>query len=282
MSDTHLKAYDFALEGLNLTDMESEDDDDDLSPDMAYEHDRNKDLQKRKYQTEFFAKADAMITAWNPEGTDNWLRWLPVMMLSDVIPLFQYQGDSEKKYEDYQLHTQFSRMLAGEPAENPVEGYYRLSCDGQIKPSTSHFFIPLGRLFVCMEDEDGMKLHAGSGDSPLARWTGWEVFVSHDMALWIVFDEQSLDSRYPQWYPVPCRLTENIGPGFARLLPSIRHLQRATFNEAKKSVHQTHQLGRMRTDQLGKADYDRIREEQEKKPTIHDIAKGSTTDLTSL
>ena len=82
------------------------------------------------------------------------------------------------------------------------------------------------------------------------------MWVSDDLALWIVFDGASLASEDKAWYPVSCSLTEFIKPpsGFARLLPSLTELEHATFEDVKSLVVGTYLPGEMRREQVEKSE----------------------------
>lgn len=119
---------------------------------------------------------------------------------------------------------------------------------------------PLGRLFVNADNGNHFNKRCNSNRSRLTRWTGYEVFVSNDLAIWIVFHGHSFASHARPWYPVSCGITEPFERGIARLLPSLSELEHATFENAMTSIKATHQAGEMRIDEVRRARWRRARE----------------------
>ncbi|KAI1178682.1 hypothetical protein F4777DRAFT_537550 [Nemania sp. FL0916] len=150
--------------------------------DIAYSHEANEALHAKPGVKDFFTEVQKH-TSLADDKTRNWLASLP-MKLRGAIPLFEYSEASE----DYQLHTTYTSLSVDQLAENPNQQGFGLTIDGKrvelnksIFPS---FVIDLGRLFVNFpRDGDGERV---------SKWTGYEVFVDFDLALWIVFDTQAI------------------------------------------------------------------------------------------
>jgi hypothetical protein len=178
-------------------------------------------------------------------------------MNDQPTPLFENSEDIDGVQEDYQLLPMYSGLLvSGISAKDPDVDFYRLSCVENNELEKRRLFLPLGGLYVNAENGNRFNERIKSRGPRVTRWTGYEVWVSDDLALWIVFDGGSLASEDKAWYPVSCSLTEFIKPpsGFARLLPSLTELEHATFEDAESLVVGTYLPGKMRLEQVEKGE----------------------------
>lgn len=182
--------------------------------DLAVTHNRNEELRQRTSVKQFFAKISTIESLCDQE-TRDWLGSLPHHMRREVIPLFESSIDGV--FEDYQLYPSYSWLIKGKIAKNPDLDFYHLSCVENTEPQMGGLFMPLGRLFVNADNGNHFNERCNSNRSRLTRWTGYEVFISNDMAIWIVFDGHSFASHARPWYPVSCGITEPFEPGIARL-----------------------------------------------------------------
>ncbi|GAP89902.1 hypothetical protein SAMD00023353_4400020 [Rosellinia necatrix] len=207
--------------------------------DIALTHDRNNDLRQKSSVQNFFDLASTIKSCLDPDST-KWLRSLPYKMRNDAIPLFE--NTSDKDTEDYQLHLSYSWLTVDKHAANPVPGFYHLPCIQNAKPEETRLFIPLGRLFVNARNGGSCNTRCNITRSRVTRWTGYEVFISDDLALWIVFDYHCLTSGAQPWYPVSCAILEPFKPrlSIACLLPSLATVEHATFQTAMTSLQQTY------------------------------------------
>ncbi|KAI0100559.1 hypothetical protein GGR51DRAFT_532416 [Nemania sp. FL0031] len=155
-----------------------------------------------------------------------------------AIPLFR----DEKSDEDYQLHPSYSRLKMNIRPNDCIPGIFGLSAkntEDVTELQKIRFFIPLGRLFVNAQNGNCFNKRCNSFLSRITRWTGYEVFLGSDLAIWIVFDAQSLTRGAEPWYPVSCGITERIQrASIARLLPRFADLETAEFEDAVSSAEE--------------------------------------------
>ncbi|KAF7511099.1 hypothetical protein GJ744_005330 [Endocarpon pusillum] len=208
---------------------------------FAITHQRNVELRRRDNVKQFFTKVKTIKSVWD-KHTCEWLAALPLTMGGEAIPLFESNIDEVS--EDYQLYPSHSWLTQGVNAEDPDIDFYKLS-DTELREPKNRLFMPLGRLFVNAANGNRFNERTPGKRARLTRWTGYEVFVTNDLGLWIVFDGRSLASHAPLWYPVPCGLTTDFGRGIARLLPSLSELEHATSENAWRSMKTTYQTGFM-------------------------------------
>ena len=218
--------------------------------DLAIRNQRNAELRQRNRVKEFFAKVKNIKSVWDKD-TREWLAPLPHTMSGEAIPLFESNKDGVS--EDYQLHPSYSWLTQGVNAKDPDIDFYRLS-NTELQEPHDRLFMPLGRLFVNAANDDRFNKRVPQNRSRLTRWTGYEVFVTNDLGLWIVFDGHSLASHAPLWYPVPCGLTVDFENGIACLLPSLSQLEHTTFENARRSMKTTHQTGLMVLNEVEKSE----------------------------
>ena len=133
--------------------------------------------------------------------TRSWLKRFPMYMQGYAIPLFMDGDGQGDNSVDYQLHPRFSSLELRKNSTRPQDGLRRLSLDDSMLEDPD-LIIGIGRLFV------------NTGHPKLGRtskWTGYEVFVDKELALWMVFDRRSIDptidSRAKCWYPISCGLS---------------------------------------------------------------------------
>lgn len=245
--------------------------------DLAYTHKRNEELRGQTDVKQFFAKLSTIKSLLDPE-TRDFLGLLSCDMNGKFIPLFENSEDIDGVQEDYQLLPNHSGLVSGMSAEDPDVDFYCLSCVENNELEKRRLFLPLGGLFVNAENGNRFNERINSRGPRVTRWTGYEVMVSDDLALWIVFDGHSLASEDKAWYPVSCSLTESIKPpsGFACLLPSLTELEHATFEDAKNLVDGTHLPGEMRLEEVEKSEVKERERDQTStsSPQVHSINKG--------
>ena len=173
-------------------------------------------------------------------------------MREDVIPLFVDGDDHRDDSVDYQLHPHYTWLEVGKTATEPDNELCRLSINGDTLEDLN-LVIGIGRLFVNFRNDKAERI---------SKWTGYEVFVDKELALWMAFDRHANNPRAKDWYPVPCRLShtnlENSGDeerimsstskerqfDIACFLPSLRDLANAEFRTASEKVQQTRQARR--------------------------------------
>jgi hypothetical protein len=222
--------------------------------DLAGTHKRNEELRQRDSVKEVFAKVKNITSLWDQE-TRDWIGSLPHYMRREAIPLF------ENSYadEDYQLHPSYSWLTSGKSAKDPDPKFYHLSCGEDAQPLNADLFMPLGRLFVNAKNDDRFNERVpNSGSTRLTRWTGYEVFISTDLSLWIAFDEKSLASHASPWYPVSCDIAGLFEPhssrGTVRLLDSLGVLgEDDPFGHASAVVKATTRVGMARLHEVEKS-----------------------------
>jgi len=236
-------------------------DDIDVEWDLAITHKRNEELRERDAVKNFFDRIKKVTSLSDPEAL-RWLSSLRHVLRREPIPLFQNNMDGSS--EDYQLHPNYSWLRLGECVTDPDIDFYQMSSVDGDKVQNHRMFMPLGRLFVNAPNGDRLNKRCSSRRPRLTRWTGYEVFVSEDLSLWIVFDAQSLARGAQPWYPVHCGITEHIKkhtaipmsfvPGIACLFLSLRELEHVTFEIVKNSVTDTFRSGKMRLDEVEKSE----------------------------
>ena len=257
-SDT---ADDFKLDGMSSLRRDYEDVE--VEWDIAVTHERSETLRCQETVKQFFDMVRTIKSIWDP-ATRTWLRSLPHIMHGEAIPLFE-NSDSET-LEDYQLNPSYSGLNPGKTAEEPDLNFYHLPCTKPDELQKPYLFMPLGRLFVNMPVDNHLRKRCKSNLSRLTRWTGYEVFLRNDLSLWIVFDKKSLNSDAKPWYPVSCSITKPF-ECIACLLPSLSELERATYENAKKSIENTCQAGVMYIDEVEKSEVKESERDQAEIPS---------------
>ena len=177
-----------------------------IDADIASTHQTNEELKGRDAVKQFFKEVENMDTLEDNEKRE-WIGSLPSKMFKEAIPLFT---DFDTR-TDYQLHFSYTRMkalhtytfssrvshhVAGNESDN-IPDYYVHSLlhatnrNEMELVSKPNIVIPLGKLFV--------------NESGHSNWTGYEVFVSSNMELWIIYilDEDDFE----KWYSVDCGLS---------------------------------------------------------------------------
>lgn len=168
-----------------------------------------------------------------------------------------YKDDSE----DYQLHPHYTSLEVGKTATGPHNDLCRLSINGSTLEDPK-LVIGIGRLFVNVSNAKAERT---------SKWTGYEVFVDNELALWMVFDRHSNDPLAEDWYPVPCRLShptlqdtndEQRARRFdvACFLTSLRDLANANFKTASEKVQEKSRRGEMRVCEVERSEIDKLLE----------------------
>lgn len=192
--------------------------------------------------------------------TRSWLGNLPSYIREDAIPLFVDGDDLGDDSVDYQLHPRYTLLELGNTAMRPHEELCRLSINDKMLEDPN-LVIGIGRLFINVSDGKAGRT---------SKWTGYEVFVDKELALWMVFDRHSINPRAADWYPVSCRL-QDFGderflshtlkaPPFdiACFLPSLRDLADAKFKTASEKVQEKTRLGKIRVYQVERNEIDKL------------------------
>ena len=183
-------------------------------------------------------------------------------MREDAIPLFVDGDDCRDDSVDYQLHPHYTLLELDKTARRPHTELCRLSINGD-RIENPPFVIGIGRLFV----------NVGNGEAGrTSKWTGYEVFVDKQLALWMVFDRHSIDPRAADWYPYSCRLSHSTlqdsdeGPRVIRcapeerrfdigcFLPCLRDLANAKFTTASEKVQEYKWCGEIRVCQMERSE----------------------------
>jgi hypothetical protein len=198
--------------------------------------------------------------------TRSWLRNLPFDMRKDAIPLFVDGDDSEDDSKEYQLHPCYTFLEVRKTATQPHSELLRLYIDDNVLEAPD-LIIGIGRLFV--------NYRAGEAGRT-SKWTGYEVFVDRRLALWMVFDTQSLNPRAVDWYPLPCKLSHSISADsddaqralsyvskerrldIACFLPSLRNLVDANFKTAGEMVQKTRKSGKMTVGEVEQSEAEKL------------------------
>lgn len=214
--------------------------------------------------------------------TRSWLGNLPFYIPEDAIPLFVDGDDHGDDSVDYQLHPHFTLLELGKTATQPHAEFFRLSIDGNTLEDPN-LVIGIGRLFVNVSNGRAERT---------SKWTGYEVFVDKELALWMVFDRLSIDPRAADWYPLSCRLSYPILQDsddkqrvlsyvskvqhfdIACFLPSLRDLADAEFKTASEKVREKFQSGKMRVCEVEQSEIDKLLEtESAPQKVLEDIRK---------
>lgn len=162
--------------------------------DIAITHDRNTKLKERRLVEKFF-KDIREHKSLADHKTRSWLGNLTFYVCEDAIPLFVDGEDHRDDSEDYQMHPHYTLLELSKTATKPHNELCHLSFDGDMLEYPK-LVIGIGRLFA----------NVGNGKAERTfKWTDYEVFVDKELALWMVFDKQSMDPRAADWYPFPCR-----------------------------------------------------------------------------
>ena len=209
--------------------------------DIANTHQSNQELRQCETVKRFFAQA-ATVGSLKDDNTREWTGSLPNIMFNSAIPLF-----TDDSGNDFQLHFSFTWMYAlhtaGTRDANCVDPYvHRLlhvvESDNLKVIEHPEIVVPIGKLFV---NRDGHSI-----------WTGYEVFVSVDMGLWIVYNLDEFDPH--ESYPEEVRLSKWNLPGckeeglddigepptmrISCLWDSLKTIDSATFLKAESYVRQ--------------------------------------------
>ncbi|KAK0512969.1 hypothetical protein JMJ35_004986 [Cladonia borealis] len=231
---------------------------------IAITHDRNTKLKERPAVDKFFEKIRNLKSLADHE-TRRWLGSLPFYMSEDGIPLFVDGDDSWDDSEDYQLHPHYPWMEVGKTATEPHNDFCRLSIDGN-RLEDPNLVIGIGRLFVNFVNAKAERT---------SKWTGYEVFLDKELALWMVFDRHSNNPRAEDWYLVPCRFSHTTLQDsseeqrvmskerrfdIACFLPSLRDLANADFKTASEKVQEGNRCGDMRVCEVERKEIDKLLE----------------------
>ena len=191
-------------------------------------------------------------------------------MRQDAIPLFVDGDASDDDSKDYQLHPCYTFLELGKTAKLPHNDLFHLSVDDNVL-DVPNLVIGIGRLFVNVSNGEAGRT---------SKWTGYEVFVDQQLALWMVFNRHSINPRAADWYPLPCRLSLSIPrdygeeqqvlssalkePRFdiACFLLSLRDLADAKFETALQQVQFQSRLGKMKVDQVERSEIIRLLEKE--------------------
>ncbi|KAI1201726.1 hypothetical protein F5X97DRAFT_289399 [Nemania serpens] len=258
---------------------ESYDSPGDSDVDIANTHESNKELAERDAVKEFLKKIKSIDTL-EDLATRQWIGSLPLRWSNGAIPLFTHNGT------DYQLHISYTWMkgirTAGEwiaPSWEVMKKIYaqnktnkedqkdrehdadvkvnpdravdsQVHCLARASEQSSMEFvtnpsvvIPFGKLFL-------NRLGHSS-------WTGYEVFVSGSLELWLIYvpgeqDYENLNIVDSGLFPSPREISPN-GPKdnpteqeprekLVRFWTSLTSLQTATFEGIHEQIGQTRVL----------------------------------------
>ncbi|KAI1202037.1 hypothetical protein F5X97DRAFT_287827 [Nemania serpens] len=207
----------------------------DPDADIANTHASNEELKWRKASESCFETFAKLNSLWDESSRES-VGSMPNVWYNQAIPLFEHNGTG------YQLHFSYTWMRAihtyssadSDEARLDVADCY-LHCLARdtggagievVLPPL--FVIPLGKLFI---NKDGHS-----------AWTGYEIFVSSDLKLWIVYVP---DEDNPiMWHTVDSGLfvlsegesSQNGTPKLAQFWPSLRDLHVATFEQVREMV----------------------------------------------
>lgn len=145
--------------------------------DIATTHDDNSKLKERDEVKRFFEEAREHKSLAEL-GTREWIGCLPLDMSQEAIPLFVDVDSST----DYQLHPHYTTLELRNAVLQPHPEIFRLSIDGTTLKDPN-LVCGIGRLFVNSDNAETGRT---------SRWTGYEVFVDNNLALWMVFDRSSI------------------------------------------------------------------------------------------
>ncbi|KAI1178418.1 hypothetical protein F4777DRAFT_575954 [Nemania sp. FL0916] len=222
--------------------------------DIATNHRRNKDLRSRKKVRKFFDNVRALEEMTN-EGTRRWLGTFVIEMYNEVIPLFSDNDTST----DYQLQPMYTQIGPRRPAQNPHMDVVSLSLDHERHRHDLirrlQLTIGIGWLFVNAESNGRYR----------SKWTGYEVFVDHELGLWIVFNNKSQTEDHRGWYNFDCGLVnpqsqqspENRSViSCAMLSHSLREIEYISFDDALAEVKGTTLSGEVTLSEVEQEDVD--------------------------
>jgi hypothetical protein len=265
-SHTHPPDSDSTSERHSL-DNSFDDEDDCGNYDIATSHGRNTQLRGRPKVEKFFNDVGEHRSLAD-QKTRSWLGDLPFYMRQDAIPLFVDGDASDDDSKDYQLHPCYTFLELGKTAKLPHNDLFHLSVNDNVL-DVPNLVIGIGRLFVNVSNGEAGRT---------SKWTGYEVFVDQELALWMVFDRHSINPRAADWYPLPCRLSHSILQDsgdeqrvlsyaskerlfdIACFLPSLRDLADAEFKTASEKVQKTSQSGKMRVGQVERSEINKLLE----------------------
>ena len=211
-------------------------------PNPAATHKTNKELRESDAIAQFFKKIQAVKVL--DDATREWIGSLPSTMSERAIPLFT----DESTGTDYQLYLSYTWMsglhTAGSLDAGRVDLYAHslLHIDEneelELIPNPN-IVIPLGKLFV----------HR----SGCSSWTGYEIFVSGGLELWIIdiLDEDDPAKVYPGPFErnifglttldneQDTQTAKALSFKLARLWPLLSDLKSASFVEAVAEVQRS-------------------------------------------
>jgi hypothetical protein len=252
--------------------------------DIANTHDCNTELKKRPKVQQFFEAAREHQSLADPK-TRKWLASFPIKMRFESIPLFADGG------VDYQLHPSYTELEGGQTVPMAHCDLFRLSINAKKWEDPEQLEDPnivmgIGRLFVNVSKSQTERI---------SKWTGYEVFVDKELALWMVFDRELTEQYTGGWYPLQCRLSQSISqdtgdeqhsgmlenPIFdiACFLPSLRDITVTEFASASKKVQETCRRGKITVDQVDGDETEKLLETEFKalaQQAILDAAKDET------
>ncbi|KAJ8132121.1 hypothetical protein O1611_g1503 [Lasiodiplodia mahajangana] len=221
--------------------------------DLAYTHKRNQEVRRNQNVISCLSHLKN-VESLKDVGARDWLLDLPHRYRSEIIPLFETTSESEQKSgdddEDYQLYPNYSWLRSGKYAAIPHPALCRLSGPKNVERQIPRYITSLGRLFVNARNGNRFNTPCDSKRQRLTRWTGYELFISDDLGIWSVFDSKSTISDARPWYPVSSRLGEKQRSGMACLLPSVKKLGDATFEEIVACVENTRVEGVFQIDEV--------------------------------
>ena len=210
--------------------------------DIANTHKSNQELKQCDAVQNFFAQA-ATVRSLEEYDTRNWIGSLPSTMSEWAVPLFTDENEI-----DFQLHFSYTWMGALHTARtknaNIVDPYVHglvhiINSDESELIDDPIIVIPLGKLFI--------------NKSRHSTWTGYEIFVTSELSLWIIYVLDEVDPE--ELYPDEVRLSRWDIPGsikkgqdqteeppgikIARLWGFLGTIEFATFEEAQKEVQKS-------------------------------------------
>ncbi|KAJ2984004.1 hypothetical protein NUW58_g6155 [Xylaria curta] len=205
----------------------------DPDADVANTHVSNDELKNRRTTEECF-NIFKSLSSLKDEGSREQIGSIPSKWCNEAIPLFEHDNAG------YQLHFSYTWMEAihtytSMGAKHPETADWYLHClagvteNGDIQiVNTPLTIIPLGKLFKNV-----------SGRS---SWTGYEIFVSETLEVWIIYVPN--EHRSMAWNTVDTGLFVPGGdqshqkgtPKLAQFWPSLKDLELATFEEVQKHV----------------------------------------------
>jgi hypothetical protein len=182
--------------GWHSSDDEFDIEDDGNDHDMAITHVRSAQLGGKPMLERFFNDVSEH-TSLADQRTRSWLGDLPFSMHKDAIPLFADGDASDDDSKDYKLHPCYTFLELSKSAKLPHNHLLRLCIDGTVL-DVPKLVVGIVRLFVNVSN-------GGAGRT--SKWTGYKVFADQQLALWMVFNRQSIYPPAADWYPLPCRFS---------------------------------------------------------------------------